>query len=572
MPLTRTVKIYLLIGLTWVVTFCFISCVPARWTKEDIHHLQMSAQRGDAKSQVLIGDIYEFGADVPVDPTIAAQWYQLAAKQDNPEAQFYLGVMYELGIGLHRNTTESLKWLFKAGEQGQERAQIWLAGIYLKDRELGQEFLKRIRKYRQSAERGNTVAQYTLGWIYREGAGLAVNPQEAMKWYRKAAQQGNTSAQFALGTIYLEGNVAPANPGEALLWLRKSAEAEIRAQAKLCDLYKGGGGVAENTEEAKKWSKTLAQNTDASLRSYIDARRAILESEKEKNPARAKRACERLSETDPAYRDVGNTCDALQKQIGEKMHPRSQEAASALVQKDWERFRNLLSPLLTPDSDKEQLRRLIASAWRLIEEETRAQEKIAQELLQSLETAERSAAYRKRNANQIFRIITAFNATVNQGLRDNPGDAALTALARKGRRTIASLQDKMRPSRPVKEKIEEKAAADLPEETQDDVDPGEDEYKKAQALFDNGRFEEAANFFEKTTKIRGSKYIAQAYIYLGISHLARINPANIRDARKLRLKGLACFQNALRFDDVIALPAGYDKYQTVFDEAKKRLQ
>ena len=189
--------------------------------------------------------------------------------------------------GSHRNTAESLKWLFKSGEQGQEKAQIMLAAVYLKDKGLGQEFLKRIRRYRQSAEKGNAIAQYTLGWIYREGVGLPVNPLEALKWYHKAARQGNTKAQLALGNIYLEGKVAPANPGEALAWYQKSAETEIKAQVKLCELYKGTGGIPENAQEAKKWSKTLAQNTDASLRSYIDRQHTIINSEKEKNPAMA---------------------------------------------------------------------------------------------------------------------------------------------------------------------------------------------------------------------------------------------------------------------------------------------
>ena len=332
-------------------------------------------------------------------------------------------------------------------------------------------------------------------------------------------------------------------------------------------MYKGAAGLPENAQEAKKWSKTLAQNTDASLRSYIDRQHTIINLKKEKHPGMALRACQRISEVDEAFRDVSNTCDVLRKQISEKMNPGIQEAASALRQKDWDKFRVLLSPLLTPDFDEGQLRRLIASAWRLIEEETRAKEKIAQEQLRAIEAAERSAAYRKKNMHQIFKLINTFKATVAEGLRDNPEDAALLSLARKGNKVIASLQQKMKPSRPIEEKI----VADLPEETEEDIEPGEDEYQRAQMLFNNGRFEEAANLFDKTTKIRGSKYIAPAYLYLGISHLARINPANINEARKLHLKGLSSFQNALRFDDNIALPAGYDKYQPVFYEAKERL-
>jgi TPR repeat protein/TolA-binding protein len=558
--------------LFWAVVFNLCSCVPATLTKTDVHNLQLSAEKGDAKSQVLIGELHEYGVSVPADQTVAAKWYQQAANQGNPEAQYYLGVMYERGVGVSQNTAESLKWLFKSGEQGQEKAQIWLALVYLKDKGHQKEFLRRIRGYRQNAEKGNTSAQYSLGWIYREGAGLPVNPQEALKWYRKAAIQENAKAQFALGNIYLEGRVAPVNPKEALVWYQKSAGTEIKAQVKLCKLYEGEGGIQKNEEEAQKWSRTLAKNTDASIRSYINTQRAILGSEKEKNPARALRACDRIFEIDPADRKVSNTCEVLHQQISEKMNSRIQEALNALEKKDWDMFRDLLPQLLTPDFDELQLRRLIASAWRLIEEETRSTEKIAQELLRSIEAAERSKSYRMKNIHQIPKLISAFKTTVNNGLRDNPGDEALMALAQRGKKVIASLQEKIKPSRPMKNKREEKAITDSQEEIPEDNEPGEDDYKNAQALFDNGRFGEAAQLFEKMTKIRGFKYIASAYIYLGVTHLARINPANINEARKLRLKGLACFQNALRFDNKIVLPAGYDKYQPVFEEAKKKLR
>lgn len=559
------------ICLFGVVIFSLCSCVPATLTKTDIQNIQQSAEKGNAKSQVLIGEIYEYGADVPVNPSVAAKWYRRAAEQDNPEAQYYLGVTLEKGMGVPRNTAESLKWLFMSAEQGQEKAQIWLALVYVKDKELRQDFLKRIRGYQQSAQQGNAGAQYVLGWIYREGAGLPVNPQEALKWYHKSAMQGNALAQFTLGNIYLGDSLSPANPDEALGWYRKSAETEIKAQAKLCELYEGAGGIQKNEEEARKWSKILAKNTDASSRSYIHAQHAILNSEQEKNPARALRACRRIFDAEPADGEVSNTCKALRQQVSEKLNPRVQEAISALEKKDWDKFSDILSRLLTPDFDELQLRRLVVFAWRLIEEETRSREKNAQELLRSIETAERSAVYRKKNIQQIPKLINAFRATMDKALQENPADAAMIALAQRGRKTIASLQEKMVKSRPMKNRKEEKAVTDVPEEITEDNEPGEEDYKNAQALFDNGRFEEAARLFEKTTKVRGFKYIASAYIYLGVTHLARINQANITEARKFRLKGLACFQNALRFDNSVALPAGYDKYQPVFEEAKKKL-
>lgn len=558
MPFTKTTKIYLFICLSWVAVFFICSCAP-------VFNLQKSAQQGDVRSQVLVGEQYEFGAGVTADQTTAAQWYQLAAKQDNPEAQYYLGVMYERGVGLSRNVAEAMEWLFKSGEQGYEKAQILLAVVYIKDRGFRQEFLKKIEKYKQSAEKGNAVAQYTLGWIYREGAGVPVNYREAMKWYHRAAERGNVKAQFALGNIYLDGKVAKANPNEALAWFRKSAETETQARVKLCELYKGAAGLPQSAQEAKNCSKALAENTDDSLRAYINMQHAILDSEKEEHPAMALRACRRLAEVDPAYNKVSDTCDSLKQFNSAKMNLGIQETRSVLEQKDWDRFRDLVSWHITPDFDEWQWRWLVISAWRLIEEETRDKERIVKKQLRSIETANRSASYRKQNAHQISKLISTFKAIVAQGLRDNPGDADLIALAREGEKIIASIQQKMKQPQTVIEKP-------VMDTRGKDVEPGEDDFKNAKALFDSGRFEEAASFFEKTTKIRGFKNIASAYIYLGISHLARINSADINEARKLRLKGVSCFQNALRFERGIGLPAGYDKYQPVFDEAKERLR
>jgi len=563
------IKILLLIISIWAAASCLISCAPARLTRADIDHLRISAQKGDARSRVLIGEAYEFGADVPRDQKIAAGWYQQAADQDDPEAQFYLGVMYERGAGINQNTAESLKWLFRSAESGYEKSQIMLASLYLKDRGLAQEFSKKIKKYRQSAQKGNPIAQYILGWVYREGVGTPVNPREALAWYQKAAHQGNAKAQAALGNIYLEGKLAPASPGDALLWYQKSAETEMPSQVKLCELYKGAGGIKENEEEAKKWSKRLAENTDASLRSYIDTQHAILNTEKDRNPARALRACNRLHNAEPAGKETSDICQSLQKQTGDKTETRFGQAKSALEKKDWEKFRDHLSGMLIADFDPSRVRRLNAAAGRLIEEETRAREKTAREILRQMEAADR-ASYRKKNAPQIIKMINAFKVAVNPALRDNPEDEDLLALVRKAGKVIASLQEKMRP--PQKGKTEDKAASDQQEEPPDEHDPGEDDYRKAQTLFQGGRYDEAARYFEKATKIRGSGHIASAYIYLGISNLARINPANINEARKLHLKGLVYFQNALRFDDAIALPAGFDKYQSVFEEAKRRLK
>lgn len=94
---------------------------------------------------------------------------------------------------------------------------------------------------------------------------------------------------------------------------------------------------------------------------------------------------------------------------------------------------------------------------------------------------------------------------------------------------------------------------------------------RGRRLLEEGRFEEAARTFEKLVGTPDFAGIANAYLYLGIANLARINPSHVTEAKTLRLKGFASFQNALRFDRAVTLPKGYEKFREVFEEARKGL-
>ena len=185
-----------------------------------------------------------------------------------------------------------------------------------------------------------------------------------------------------------------------------------------------------------------------------------------------------------------------------------------------------------------------------------------------MEAADRSEAYRMSHARLIPGWVDQFNASINRAQRENPGDATLAALAVRGGQVTSNLQQKMRQQK--EEQLTKPAV--VPKKPAPEMPPGEEEYKKAHESFARGRFEEAARIFEKTTRIRGFRHIAQSYIYMGICNLALINPAHVNKERELRLKGIVYFQNALRFDRRVSLPEGYEKYQSVFTEAKEKMK
>lgn len=72
------------------------------------------ADKGDAKAQVIVGEIYERGLGTAPDYAKAIQWYRLAAEQGNARAQRHLGYMYEQGLGVQANMLTALAWYRKS--------------------------------------------------------------------------------------------------------------------------------------------------------------------------------------------------------------------------------------------------------------------------------------------------------------------------------------------------------------------------------------------------------------------------------------------------------------------------
>lgn len=563
MPLKNVIKMTICLCLAAMLSGILNACSPARWTKEDFIKLEHAARQGDAKAQLLVGKIYEFGSEVQADDRIAVKWYERAAKQNEPEALLYLGMMYERGALLKYDSAAALESLFQSAELGCDTAQIGLALLFFKDPRLRRTIINRIRRYQDEAGKGNPAARYALGWVFREGVGLHINPRQAVEWYHKSAIQGYTAAQVALGKIYQEGKVAPLDLNQAEKWYEKSAEAEFRARLQLHKLRETDAGW-----QIKSRSDELLRHADASLRNYIRLQRRFIESEKDTNGGLALRTCRSLRELDPDYDKISAICEPAYKNNSEKTRSRVEAAIQALKAADWNRFGVITSGMLVSDFDRDQARRLVAYAWKTLDKETAAVRRNIEAHLQNLEAAERSDAYRMSHARLIPGWVDQFNASLNRAQRENPGDSALAAIDVRGRKVISNLQQKMR-----QQKAQQlKKPAVVPQKLPEEMPPGEAEYKKAHESFAKGRFEEAARIFEKTTKIRGFRHIAQSYIYMGICNLALINPAHVNKARELRLKGIVCFQNALRFDRRASLPAGYGKYEPIFSEAKEKMK
>jgi TPR repeat protein len=131
---------------------------PAKPADDAIRKYRAAAEKGDAKAQVELGNLYaqqeKYAEALP--------WFRKAADQGNAEAQNDVGFFLLTGMGAAQDPVEGMRWLRKAADQGNE------------------------------------VAQRNIGMAYLQGIGVKPDRAEAIRWFKKAAEKGDEDAKQAL--------------------------------------------------------------------------------------------------------------------------------------------------------------------------------------------------------------------------------------------------------------------------------------------------------------------------------------------------------------------------------------
>lgn len=170
-------------------------------TANDLVQTTISANQGDKKAQVALGDLYRDGKEVPQNYHAAIDWYLKAAQQGDSVAQHRIGALYYYGSGTPQDYTQAMDWYLKAAEQG------------------------------------HVDAQYNIGVLYGHGRGVSLDYARALEWYLKAVQGEHALAMFSIGILYDYGRYVPQSYEEAVAWYRKAADkGHAGAKKKLEDL------------------------------------------------------------------------------------------------------------------------------------------------------------------------------------------------------------------------------------------------------------------------------------------------------------------------------------------------
>ena len=451
------------------------------------------------------------------------------AEQGDAQAQLYLAHLLEEGAGTARDNKAAALWYSKSSALGNPKAAYGLAGMHLAGTAVPENESVTVRLLFAAAEKGDSRAQVLLGGLYV--AGKSKNEfATQLNHNRRQAAQGELRAMYNLGWMSREGAGLPCSMSNAQSWLTKAAEKGFAPAARLLgDIFLAGDGVPKDVSAALHWYGVGADRGDrSSLRhlaelnklGFVGAAPVLAYSE---SPA---------DETSRAY---------YQLQMKYISSSESKEPLAALT------AQRRLKEQFPADVELSQL-------------ETRLTELSANQLNPLILQAEQALSNGNQDTfrNRLGQIMSV--EFKEQQLRD------LLALHWRRVDTAARRAEKEAKEVLVKKRDEAREEKRNEPETPDAL------MKKGQALLDSGRFDEAAGIFEKLTRTHGNKSIAMAYVYLGITTLARINPAKVIEAKKLRLKGITSFQNALRFDRAVSLPAGYGKFKDQFAEALKQLK
>ncbi|MDA8428378.1 MAG: tetratricopeptide repeat protein [Geobacteraceae bacterium] len=452
------------------------------------------------------------------------------AEQGDAQAQLYLAQLLEEGAGVARDSKAAAMWYSKSIALGNPKAAYGLAGMYLAGTAVPENESMTVRLLFAAAEKGDSRAQVLLGGLFVAGKAKSEFVAQ-LNHNRREAAQGELRAMYNLGWMSREGAGVPSSIAHARSWLTQAAEKGFVPAARLLgDIYFAGEGVPKDVSAALHWygvgvargdRSSLRRMAELNKQGFVGAHPVLAYSELQPD------------ETSRAY---------YQLQMNYISSLENKEPVAALTA-----ARRLKEPF---PSDVE-----------LSHVETRLTELSARQLNPLVLQAEQALSSGQQDAfrNRLVQIVSV--EFKEQQLRD------LLALYWRRADTAARRVEKEAKEAMVKKREEVRE-----EKRKEPAESTDALMKKGQALLERGKFHDATGIFEKLTRTRGYKHIAMAYVYLGITTLARINPAQVIEAKTLHLKGIASFQNALRFDRAISLPAGYGKYKHQFAEALRQFK
>jgi TPR repeat protein len=90
--------------------------------KTALEGFQPMAEKGNARAEFFLGEMYLNGNGVPRDYAQALKWASASAEQKNPDGQYTLGEIYASGKGVPQDYIKAHMWYSLSASSGDEQA------------------------------------------------------------------------------------------------------------------------------------------------------------------------------------------------------------------------------------------------------------------------------------------------------------------------------------------------------------------------------------------------------------------------------------------------------------------
>jgi localization factor PodJL len=156
--------------------------------------LRTAALAGNSAAEYEVGVRFAEGRGTPINPELAAHWFERAGNNGLAPALYRLGSLYEKGQGVKKDLERARKLYMAAADKGNAKAIHNLAVLHAEGIDGKPDYRAAAQWFRRAAERGVADSQYNLGILYARGIGVDQNLAESYKWFALAAAQGDQDA------------------------------------------------------------------------------------------------------------------------------------------------------------------------------------------------------------------------------------------------------------------------------------------------------------------------------------------------------------------------------------------
>ncbi|CAI3950557.1 unnamed protein product [Commensalibacter communis] len=163
-----------------------------QYSQEEIDFVTQKANKGDAASQEVLGEIYQTGDYGPEkDPFAAKDWYEKAVQLGDVNAMNNLANMYRHGDGVPQDYAKAIELLKKADSLGNKKAAFNIAVMYEDGEGVPKNISTAMDWYKKAANNGNSLAMNNLGVNYHDGLDVTKNINTAKEYFKQACLHKN---------------------------------------------------------------------------------------------------------------------------------------------------------------------------------------------------------------------------------------------------------------------------------------------------------------------------------------------------------------------------------------------